>query len=174
MKEFMKDLYEAMGGKHLSTWLVQVAVWAIIILALPMATWLSTQDTEAAKTSFKVVFDLLLSPFLIYFANFFVFGPLLFSIDEKEARTFRLYNKLSNRTRYLIFALCNLIAIPLFNSKFFMIWWHRNPNPSDPSAAEGRTDQAHGSRTRLAEKPDQPALPLQHVEQYFQPDADRS
>ena len=96
MKEFMKDLYEAMGGKHLSTWLVQVAVWAIIILALPMATWLSTQDTEAAKTSFKVVFDLLLSPFLIYFANFFVFGPLLFSIDEKEARTFRLYNKLSN------------------------------------------------------------------------------
>ena len=44
MKEFMKDLYEAMGGKHLSTWLVQVAVWAIIILALPMATWLSTQD----------------------------------------------------------------------------------------------------------------------------------
>ena len=39
MKEFMKDLYEAMGGKHLSTWLVQVAVWAVIILALPMATW---------------------------------------------------------------------------------------------------------------------------------------
>ena len=98
MKEFMKDLYEAMGGKHLSTWLVQVAVWAIIILALPMATWLSTQDTEAAKTSFKVVFDLLLSPFLIYFANFFVFGPLL----------------------------------PLFNSKFFMIWWHRNSIPDMP------------------------------------------
>ena len=177
----MKDLYEAMGGKHLSTWLVQVAVWAIIILALPMATWLSTQDTEAAKTSFKVVFDLLLSPFLIYFANFFVFGPLLFSIDEKEARTFRLYNKLSNRTRYLIFALCNLIAIPLFNSKFFMIWWHRNSIPDMPEMTTNmwigffsRTDQAHGSRTRLAEKPDQPALPLQHVEQYFQPDADRS
>ena len=132
MKEFMKDLYEAMGGKHLSTWLVQVAVWAVIILALPMATWLSTQDTEAAKTSFKVVFDLLLSPFLIYFVNFFVFGPLLFSIDEKEARAFRLYNKLSNRTRYLIFALCNLITIPLFNSKFFMIWWHRNSIPDMP------------------------------------------
>ncbi len=132
MKEFMKDLYEAMGGKHLSTWLVQVAVWAIIILALPMATWLSTQDTEAAKTSFKVVFDLLLSPFLIYFVNFFVFGPLLFFMDEKEAHAFRLFNKLSNRTRYLIFALCNLIAIPLFNSKFFMIWWHRNSIPNMP------------------------------------------
>ena len=69
MKEFLKDLYEAMGGRHLSLWLVQVAVWAIIILALPMATWLSTQDAEAARTSFNVVFDLLLSPFLIYFKN---------------------------------------------------------------------------------------------------------
>ena len=132
MKEFLKDLYEAMGGRHLSLWLVQVAVWAIIILALPMATWLSTQDAGAAKTSFNVVFDLLLSPFLIYFANFYLFGPILFFADEKEARAFRLYNKLSNRMRYLIFALCNLIAIPLFNSKFFMLWWHRNSIPDMP------------------------------------------
>ena len=132
MKEFLKDLYEAMGGRHLSLWLVQIAVWAIIILALPMATWLSTQDAGAAKTSFNVVFDLLLSPFLIYFANFYVFGPILFFADEKEARAFRLYNKLSNRMRYLIFALCNLIAIPLFNSKFFMLWFHRNSIPNMP------------------------------------------
>ena len=132
MKEFLKDLYEAMGGRHLSLWLVQIAVWAIIILALPMATWLSTQDAGAAKTSFNVVFDLLLSPFLIYFANFYLFGPILFFADEKEARAFRLYNKLSNRMRYLIFALCNLIAIPLFNSKFFMLWFHRNSIPNMP------------------------------------------
>ena len=132
MKEFLKDLYEAMGGRHLSLWLVQIAVWAIIILALPMATWLSTQDAGAAKTSFNVVFDLLLSPFLIYFVNFYVFGPILFFTDEKEARVFRLYNKLSNRMRYLIFALCNLIAIPLFNSKFFMLWFHRNSIPNMP------------------------------------------
>ena len=132
MKEFLKDLYEAMGGRHLSLWLVQIAVWAIIILALPMATWLSTQDAGAAKTSFNVVFDLLLSPFLIYFANFYLFGPILFFADEKEARAFRFYNKLSNRMRYLIFALCNLIAIPLFNSKFFMLWFHRNSIPNMP------------------------------------------
>ena len=132
MKEFLKELYEAMGGKHLSLWLMQIAVWAIIILALPMATWLSTQDAGAAKTSFNVVFDLLLSPFLIYFANFYLFGPILFFADEKEARAFRLYNKLSNRMRYLIFALCNLIAIPLFNSKFFMLWFHRNSIPNMP------------------------------------------
>ena len=132
MKEFLKELYEAMGGRHLSLWLVQIAVWAIIILALPMATWLSTQDAGAAKTSFNVVFDLLLSPFLIYFANFYLFGPILFFADEKEARAFRLYNKLNNRMRYLIFALCNLIAIPLFNSKFFMLWFHRNSIPNMP------------------------------------------
>ena len=132
MKEFWNDLYEAMGGNHLTLCLANVVVWAIIILTLPIATWLSTQDYEATKTSFNVVFDLLLSPFLIYFINFNVFGPLLFFMDEKEARAFRLYNKLSNRMRYLIFALCNLIAIPLFNSKFFMLWFQRNSIPDMP------------------------------------------
>ena len=132
MKEFWNDLYEAMGGNHLTLCLANVVVWVIIILTLPIATWLSTQDYEATKTSFNVVFDLLLSPFLIYFINFNVFGPLLFFMDEKEARAFRLYNKLSNRMRYLIFALCNLVAIPLFNSKFFMLWFQRNSIPDMP------------------------------------------
>ena len=130
MKEFWNDLYEAMGGNHLTLWLANGIVWAIIILALPMATWLSTQDVEAAKTSFNVVFDLLWSPCLIYFINFYVFGPLLFYINEKEARSFRIYNKLSNRTRYWIFGLCNLIAIPLFNSRFFLLWFHRDSIPN--------------------------------------------
>ena len=121
-----------MGGRHLSLWLIQGAAWAIIILALPLATWLSTQDFEAAKTSFNVVFDIFKSPFLIYFVNFYVFGPLLFFMDEKEARTFRQFNKLSNRTRYLIFGLCNLIVIPLFNSRFFTLWLHRDSIPNMP------------------------------------------
>ena len=132
MKEFLNDLYEAMGGNHLTSFLLNVVVWAIIILALPIATWLSTQDYEAAKTSFNVVFNLLLSPFLIYFVNFYVFGPLLFFMDKKEARAFRIYNKLSNRTRYWLFALCNLIAIPLFNNQFFMLWFRRDSIPNMP------------------------------------------
>ena len=132
MKEFWNDLYEAMGGNHLTSWLANVVVWAIIILALPMATWLSTQDVEAAKTSFNVVFDLLWSPCLIYFINFYVFGPLLFYINEKESRTFRVYNKLTNRTRYWLFALCNLITIPLLNIKFFMLWFNRDSIPNMP------------------------------------------
>ncbi len=132
MKEFLNDLYEAMGGNHLTLWLVNVVVWAIIILALPLATWLSTQDYEAAKTSLNVVWGIFMSPFLIYFVNFYVFGPLLFFMNEKEARSFRLYNKLSNRTRYWIFGLCNLITIPLFNSKFFMLWFNRDRIPDMP------------------------------------------
>lgn len=128
----MNDLYQAMGGKVLSLWLVQVAVWAIIILALPLATWLSTQDIGAAKTSFNVVFNLLKSPFLIYFANFYLFGPILFYINEKEAKNFRFYKKLGNRTRYWIFGLCNLIAIPLFNSQFFLLWCRRDSIPNMP------------------------------------------
>ena len=132
MKEFLKDLYEAMGGRHLSLWLVQIAVWAIIILALPMATWLSTQDIGAAKTSFHVVFDLLKSPLLIYFANFYLFGPILFYINEKEAKNFRFYKKLGSRTRYWLFGLCNLIAIPFFNIQFFLLWCRRDSIPNMP------------------------------------------
>ena len=132
MKEFWNDLYEAMGGNHLTSWLLNVVVWAIIILALPIATWLSTQDYEAAKTSLNVVWGIFMSPFLIYFVNFYVFGPLLFFMNEKEARSFRVYNKLSNRTRYWIFGLCNLITIPLFNSRFFLLWWHRDSIPNMP------------------------------------------
>lgn len=113
-------------------WLANIIVWAIIILALPVATWLSTQDYEATKTSLNVVWGIFTSPFLIYFVNFYVFGPLLFYINEKEARSFRVYNKLSNRTRYWIFGLCNLIAISLFNSKFFLLWFHRDSIPNMP------------------------------------------
>ena len=132
MKEFLNDLYEAMGGNHLTLWLANGVVWAIIILALPIATWLSTQDYEAAKTSLNVVWGIFMSPFLIYFVNFYVFGPLLFFMNEKEARSFRVYNKLSNRTRYWIFGLCNLITIPLFNSRFFLLWFQRDSIPNMP------------------------------------------
>ena len=132
MKEFMKELYEAMGGKTLSLWLAQMGVWVIIISALPLATWLSTQDIGAAKTSFRVVFDLLKSPFLIYFANFYLFGPILFYINEKETKSFHFYKKLGNRTRYWLFGLCNLIAIPLFNSQFFLLWCQRDSIPNMP------------------------------------------
>ncbi len=132
MKEFIKDLFEAMGGKYLLLYLSQLVVWAIIILALPMATWLSTQDFEAAKTSLNVVWGILQSPFFIYLFNFSFFGPLLFFMNDKEAYRLRSLKKLSNKTRYLLFGLCNLLSILLLNSRFIMLWFHRDSIPNLP------------------------------------------
>ena len=132
MKEFIKDLFEAMGGKYLLLYLSQLVVWAIIVLALPMATWLSTQDFEAAKTSLNVVWGILQSPFFIYLFNFSFFGPLLFFMNDKEAYRFRSLKKLSNKTRYLLFGLCNLLSILLLNSRFIMLWFHRDSIPNLP------------------------------------------
>lgn len=132
MKEFLNDLYEAMGGKHLSLWLANIIVWAIIILALPVATWLSTLDYEAAKTSLNVVWGIFMSPFCIYFFNFYLFGPILFYLNEKEAKSFHQLKKLGSKTRYWLFGLCNLIAIPLLNIKFFMLWFNRDSIPDMP------------------------------------------
>ena len=131
MKEFLNDLFEAMGGKSLLLYLSQIAVWAIIIMALPMATLLSTQDFEAFKTSFHVAWGIFASPFFIYIFNYCLFGPLLFFMNDKEANQYRLLKKLSNKTRYLLFGLCNLVSILLLNFKLVLPWFHRDRIPND-------------------------------------------
>ena len=61
-------------------WLLaaQVAVWVLIIFAMPLATYLSTQDAHATRTSILVVWGLFQSPLVIYFLNFYLLGPYLF------------------------------------------------------------------------------------------------
>ena len=100
--------------KNIWLLLTQLGVWAIIILAMPLATFLSTQDLHATKTSFFVVWGILHSPFVIYFINFYLFGPFLFF-----------------RRRFWWFALCNLLTILLMNSQFFMLWFHRDRIPHE-------------------------------------------
>ena len=95
--------------------LTQLGVWAIIILALPLATFLSTQDLHSTKTSFFVVLGILQSPFVVYFLNFYLFGPYLFF-----------------RRRYVLFGLCNLVTILLLNSQFIFFWFARNRLPNMP------------------------------------------
>ena len=58
--------------------LVQLLVWVPILGAMPIATYLSTRDAEATKTSFWVVWDLLKSPLIVYFINFYVLHKLFF------------------------------------------------------------------------------------------------
>ncbi len=84
--------------------MVQVAVWAVIMLALPLATLLGTRSWEPTATSWQMVWDMFRSPLVIYFANFYVFGPKLFF-----------------RRKYWLFSLCNLLLMALLNYKFFFV-----------------------------------------------------
>ena len=58
-------------------WLLaaQVAVWLVVLFAMPLATYLSTQDAHATRTSFFVVWGLFQSPLVVYFLNFYLLGP---------------------------------------------------------------------------------------------------
>ena len=93
----------------------QVAVWAVVLFAMPLATYLSTQDAHATKTSFFVVWGLFQSPLVVYFANFYILGPYL-----------------SFKHRYWLFTLINLVIILGLNSQFFYLFFHRNNIPDMP------------------------------------------
>ena len=82
--------------------LAQVAVWALIVLALPLASLLSTHDLASSKPSFFMVWGLFHGPLIIYFANFYIFGPYLFF-----------------RRKFWWFALCNILLIIAINSRLF-------------------------------------------------------
>ena len=98
-------------------WLLiaQVAVWAVVLFALPLATLLSTQDMTSTRTSFLVAWGLFQSPIVVYFVNFYLFGPYLFF-----------------KRRYWLFVLCNLVLILGLNSQFFLLYYHRNSIPNMP------------------------------------------
>ena len=102
--------------KDIWLFIAQVAVWVIIITALPLATFLSTQDAASAKTSLHVAWGLFRAPMEIYFANFYILGPRLFF-----------------RRHYWAFAIINLIIITGVNFQFFAVWWWRNDIPNMPA-----------------------------------------
>ena len=98
-------------------WLLaaQVAVWLVILFAMPLATYLSTQDAHATRTSFFVVWGLFQSPLAIYFLNFYLLGPFLFF-----------------KRRYWLFSLINFVIILALNSQFFYVFFNRNNIPNMP------------------------------------------
>ena len=102
--------------KDIWLFVAQVAVWQVILFAMPLATYLSTQDVDATRTSFFVVWGLFQSPLVVYFANFYLLGPYLFF-----------------KRRYWLFALCNLVIILGLNSQFFYVFFHRNNIPHMPA-----------------------------------------
>lgn len=88
--------------KDIWLFLIQAAVWGVVMLALPLATFLSTRNWDSTSTSMMMVWQLLRGPLIIYFANFYIFGPYLFF-----------------RRKYWLFALCNLLLILGINYGFF-------------------------------------------------------
>ena len=129
-KDIMRCMYRFAGvaepgarrkgmGKHNSeeVWraTVQGFIWSLIIGAMPIATYLSTRDGEATKTSFLVVWNLLKSPLVVYFSNYYFFGPYLFF-----------------KRRYWQFVFCNLICIWGMNAHMFNFYLHRDSIPNMP------------------------------------------
>ena len=101
--------------KDLWLFAAQVAVWVVVLFALPLATYLSTQDAHATRTSFFVMWGIFQSPLVVYFVNFYLLGPYLFF-----------------KRRFWLFALCNLVIILGLNSQFFFLYFHRNNIPGMP------------------------------------------
>ena len=90
-----------------------------MLLLLPLATFLSTRNWESTSTSLSLVWQLLRAPLVVYFANFYLFGPYLFF-----------------RRRYWLFVLCNLLLILGANYGFVYGYFAIKHNvPSMPAKA---------------------------------------
>ena len=97
----------------------QAAVWILMLLLLPLATFISTRNWESTSTSLSLVWQLLRAPLVVYFANFYLFGPYMFF-----------------RRRYWLFVLCNLLLILGANYGFVYGYFAIKHNvPSMPAKA---------------------------------------
>ena len=63
--------------KDMWLFVAQVAVWTVVLFALPLATFLSTQDVAATRTSFYVVWGLFQAPDTVPRENGAPAGPVL-------------------------------------------------------------------------------------------------
>lgn len=101
--------------KDLWLFMAQVAVWTVVLFAMPLATLFTTQDMAATKTSFFVGWGMFRSPLVVYFVNFYLLGPYLFF-----------------RRRYWAFVLSNLVLILGLNFQFFQLLMQRDNIPNRP------------------------------------------
>ena len=102
--------------KDIWLFVAQVAVWTVVLFALPLATFLSTQNVTATRTSFYVIWGLFQSPLVVYFANFYLLGPYLFF-----------------KRRHWLFVLTNLVMILGLNYQFFLVYLNRDSIPNMPA-----------------------------------------
>jgi two-component sensor histidine kinase len=104
MKAKLTKLPSLGEGLGVGTFLIQVGVWAAVILLPMLTSWLATRSWEYAQNTVLITFGMLRSPMLLYFANFYIFDRWLFQ-----------------RRRYGLFALANLLLMLLLNWEMFFI-----------------------------------------------------
>ncbi len=92
------------GLKDLWIFLAQVAVWFSAITLPAMTAFLASWNFETAINTVKMVWFNFQSPCLLYFINFYIFWPLLFS-----------------KRRYVLFVVANIIAMVALNFGLFYI-----------------------------------------------------
>ena len=79
--------------------LAQLAVWLVVLLLVPIATLLATKSFLDARTIAMMLSFSLMSPFVLYFLNYYVFWKWLWA-----------------KRRYVLFFLANILA-------FLIIHW---------------------------------------------------
>ena len=90
--------------KELWLLLMQLAVWALVLAAPVLAAFIGTRRWATSVTTFFMVWGILRSPIVLYFANFYLLGPFLFF-----------------KRRFWLFALANIALTALLNYSFFLI-----------------------------------------------------
>ena len=90
--------------KELWLLLMQLAVWALVLAAPVLAAFIGTRRWATSVTTFVMVWGILRSPIVLYFANFYLLGPFLFF-----------------KRRFGLFVLANVALTALLNYSFFLI-----------------------------------------------------
>ena len=90
--------------KDLGLFLLQAAIWAILILLPMLVSWLTTHNWENTSNTGNIAWGMFRSPMLVYFANFYIFDRWLFT-----------------KRRYGTFVGVNLLLMLALNWKMFYI-----------------------------------------------------
>lgn len=89
---------------------IQAGAWAAVILLPVLTSWFITKDWGSTKNAIQMARGLLLSPMVMYFANFYILDRWLFQ-----------------RRRYGWFALANLLLMAWLNWNLFLILSYAPP-----------------------------------------------
>ena len=83
---------------------IQLAVWGALLLLPAITSYIITRVWDYSMTTVAVMWGMLRQPFILYFLNFYLFGPYLFF-----------------KRRYKTFVLANAVVLLVLNYGFFLM-----------------------------------------------------